>query len=358
MTSLEQTSIPAATDALIPIESREGRIRLLDQSLLPHEEAYLDLESTDDVVRAIREMRVRGAPAIGVTAAYGIALAAAGIEASNRDDAIGALRDAARELAASRPTAVNLKWAVDRMMRAAEAAGPDTDLAAFLLEEALKVHRESMDSDLRLSQFGASLIPQGSSVLTHCNTGALATGGYGTALGVIRKGWEESRITRVLATETRPWLQGARLTTWELTRFGIPVTLVVDSAAGYLMASGQVQCVITGADRIAANGDTANKIGTLSLAVLARQFGIPFYVAAPVSTIDLSIASGDEIPIEERPPTEVTGYGATQTAPADTPAWNPAFDVTHNRFIDAIITDGGVARPPYEESLRKAVDSA
>ena len=294
MTSLDRASTTPVPDALAPIEWRDGCIRLLDQSRLPQEETYLDLSDTEDVVRAIREMRVRGAPAIGVTAAYGMALAA------SRDAALDGLRNAARDLAASRPTAVNLKWAVDRMMRAAEDAGPDADLAASLLEEALKIHRETLDSDLRLSEYGAALIAPGSSVLTHCNTGALATGGYGTALGVIRRGWEESRISRVLATETRPWLQGARLTTWELTRLGIPVTLVVDSAAGYLMDRGQVQCVITGADRIAANGDTANKIGTLSLAVLARQFGIPFYVAAPASTIDLSIASGDEIPIEER----------------------------------------------------------
>ena len=357
MTSLDRTGAPAVSDTLTPIEWREGSIRLLDQSKLPHEEAYLDLSDSRDVVRAIREMRVRGAPAIGVTAAYGMALAAAGAGAAQRKAALDELRNAARNLAASRPTAVNLKWAIDRMMRAAEDAAPDADLAAYLLEEALKVHRETLDSDLRLSEYGASLIAPGSSVLTHCNTGALATGGYGTALGVIRRGWEDGRITRVMATETRPWLQGARLTTWELTRLGIPVTLVVDSAAGYLMDRGQVQCVITGADRIAANGDTANKIGTLSLAVLARQFGIPFYVAAPTSTIDLGIASGDEIPIEERADSEVTGYGSTQTAPTDTPAWNPAFDVTHNRYIEAIITDGGVARPPYEESLRKVVEN-
>ena len=241
------------------------------------------------------------------------------------------------------------------MMRAAEDTEHGVDLAASLLAEAQKLHRETLESDLRLSEYGASLIPPGSSVLTHCNTGALATGGYGTALGVIRRAWEESRVNQVMATETRPWLQGARLTTWELTRLGIPVTLVVDSAAGYLMDRGRVQCVITGADRIAANGDTANKIGTLSLAVLAHQYGIPFYVAAPVSTIDLSIASGDDIPIEERAASEVTGYGATPTAPEGTPAWNPAFDVTHHRFIDAIITDGGIARPPYEQTLRMVV---
>ncbi len=356
MTSLERTETQTTHTALAPIEWREGCIRLLDQSRLPSEEAYLDLRSTEDVVRAISEMRVRGAPAIGVTAAYGMALAAYSLETTSRESALDSLKVAAQELAASRPTAVNLKWAVDRMMRAAESADRSVDLADCLLAEAQKVHQETLESDLRLSEFGASLIAPGSCVLTHCNTGALATGGYGTALGVIRRGWEESRVNQVIATETRPWLQGARLTTWELTRLGIPVTLVVDSAAGYLMDRGRVQCVVTGADRIAANGDTANKIGTLSLAVLAHQYGIPFYVAAPVSTIDLGVASGDDIPIEERPAAEVTGYGSTPTAPDGTPAFNPAFDVTPSRFIDSIITDGGIARPPYEESLRKAVD--
>ena len=356
MTALERTETQIAQSILSPIEWREGCIRLLDQSRLPWEEVFLDLWTTTEVVRAIREMRVRGAPAIGVTAAYVMALAAGSFEAAERESALAGLREAARELAASRPTAVNLRWAVDRMMRAAEDTEHGVDLATSLLAEAQKLHRETLESDLRLSEYGASLIPPGSSVLTHCNTGALATGGYGTALGVIRRAWEESRVNQVMATETRPWLQGARLTIWELTRLGIPVTLVVDSAAGYLMDRGRVQCVITGADRIAANGDTANKIGTLSLAVLAHQYGIPFYVAAPISTIDLSIASGDDIPIEERPESEVTGYGTTPTAPADTPAWNPAFDVTHHRFIEAIITDGGIARPPYEQTLRMVVN--
>ena len=291
----------AVLTELTPVEWDRESVRLLDQSRLPWEEAFLELRTVEEVGRAIREMRVRGAPAIGVTAAYGMALAAAGLEAADRESDLDVLREAARELAAARPTAVNLQWAVDRMMRAAEQSALDADLRAVLLAEARRIHHETRESDLRLSEFGASLIPPDSSVLTHCNTGALATGGYGTALGVIRRGWEEGRIKQALATETRPWLQGARLTTWELTRLGIPVTLVVDSAAGYLMDRGMVQCVITGADRVAANGDTANKIGTLSLAILAHQYGIPFYVAAPVSTIDLSIASGDEIPIEERP---------------------------------------------------------
>ncbi len=328
-----------------PIEWQDGRLCLLDQSRLPHEVSHVHLATAEEVARAISEMRVRGAPAIGVTAAYGMALAAA------HSRTIDALRSDAQLLAASRPTAVNLRWAIERMMRVAEQATHDTDLAAHLLAEASELHRETLESDRRLSALGAALIEPGSSVLTHCNTGALATGGYGTALGVIRWAWEQGRVQHVLATETRPWLQGARLTTWELARLGMPATLIVDSAAAALMASGGVQCVITGADRIAANGDTANKIGTLSLAVLASQYGVPFYVAAPVSTIDLSAASGSDIPIEERPSAEVTQAGGAPTAPEGTTAWNPAFDVTPGRLIAAIITDGGVARPPYERTL-------
>ena len=330
MTNPVQTEAATELRDVTPIEWRDGQLCLLDQSRLPHDVTHVHLSTVEEVARAIREMRVRGAPAIGVTAAYGMALAAA----HNRT--VDALRDAAGLLAASRPTAVNLRWAIERMMRVAEQAPHDADLAACLLGEASELHRETLASDRRLSELGAALIEPGSSVLTHCNTGALATGGY---------------VQHVLATETRPWLQGARLTTWELARLGIPATLIVDSAAAALMASGRVQCVITGADRIAANGDTANKIGTLSLAVLASNFGVPFYVAAPVSTIDLSAASGDDILIEERPPAEVTQAGGAPTAPMGTAAWNPAFDVTPGGLIAAIITDGGVARPPYERTL-------
>ena len=340
-----QTETLSALRDVTPIEWQDGRLCLLDQSRLPHEVTHVHLSTVEEVARAIREMRVRGAPAIGVTAAYGMALAAA----HNRT--VDALRDAAELLAGSRPTAVNLRWAIERMMRVVEQAPHDADLANRLLAEAAELHRETLESDRRVSALGAALIEPGSSVLTHCNTGALATGGYGTALGVIRWAWEQGRVQHVLATETRPWLQGARLTTWELARLGIPATLVVDSAAASLMAGGRVQCVITGADRIAANGDTANKIGTLSLAVLANHHGVPFYVAAPVSTIDLSAASGDDIPIEERPPAEVTQAGGAPTAPMGTAAWNPAFDVTPGGLIAAIITDGGVARPPYERTL-------
>ncbi len=340
-----QTETASALRDVTPIEWQDGRLCLLDQSRLPHEVTHVHLSTAKEVALAIREMRVRGAPAIGVTAAYGMALAAA------HSRTVDSLRDTAQLLAASRPTAVNLRWAIERMMCVAEQAPRDDDLAACLLAEAAELHRETLESDRRLSALGAALIEPGSSVLTHCNTGALATGGYGTALGVIRWAWEQGRVQHVLATETRPWLQGARLTTWELARLGIPATLIVDSAAAALMASGRVQCVITGADRIAANGDTANKIGTLSLAVLASHYGVPFYVAAPVSTVDLSTASGDDIPIEERPSAEVTQAGGAPTAPEGTAAWNPAFDVTPGGLIAAIITDGGVARPPYDRTL-------
>ena len=350
MTNPVQTETASVHSDVTPIAWQDGQLCLLDQSRLPHEVSYVHLSTAEEVARAIREMRVRGAPAIGVTAAYGMALAAA------QSRTVDALRDAARLLAASRPTAVNLRWAVERMMRVAEQAPHDADLATCLLAEASELHRETLESDRRLSALGAALIEPGSSVLTHCNTGALATGGYGTALGVVRWAWEEGRVQHVLATETRPWLQGARLTTWELARLGIPATLVVDSAAAALMAGGRVQCVITGADRIAANGDTANKIGTLSLAVLANHYGVPFYVAAPVSTIDMSAASGDDIPIEERPAAEVTQAGGAPTAPEGTAAWNPAFDVTPGGLIAAIITDCGVARPPYERMLAEVTN--
>ena len=343
-------SVAAGRD-VTPIEWGGGRVRLLDQSRLPREVSYVELASAEEVATAIREMRVRGAPAIGVTAAYGMALAAARLDSRPRTEADAALRDAAARLAAARPTAVNLRWAVERMLRAAEQSPPGSDLAARLLSEAAELHRETLDSDRRLSELGAALIPPGSALLTHCNTGALATGGYGTALGVLRRGWEDGRVGHVFATETRPWLQGARLTTWELGRLGVPYTLVVDSAAASLMAGGRVQCVITGADRIAANGDTANKIGTLSLAALAHHYGVPFYVAAPVSTIDLGAASGEDIPIEERPDFEVTHAGGAPIAPDGAPAWNPAFDVTPGGLIAAIITDCGVTRPPYSRTL-------
>ncbi len=333
-----------------PVEWRDGAVRLLDQSLLPWEEVFLDLETPQEVARAIRDMRVRGAPAIGVAAAYGMALAA--FKAGGADPTMAALKAAADDLGAARPTAVNLQWALTRMLRTAAGLAPTAGFEKALLKEARAIHLETLEADMRIGELGAALVPPGSSVLTHCNAGALATAGYGTALGVIRRAWEEGRVREVLATETRPWLQGARLTTWELTRLGIPVTLIVDSAAGFLMSRGRVQCVVVGADRIAANGDVANKIGTCSLAILAHECGVPFYVAAPMSTLDMFTPSGDDIPIEERPADEVRQVRGTQIALDGVPVENPAFDVTPHRYVGAIITERGIARAPYGPALR------
>jgi len=341
-----------------PIEWSQGFIKLLDQIRLPWEEIFLEIKTPKEAALAIREMRVRGAPAIGVTAAYGMVLAAAAMRGRDRGSTLDGLREALQELAASRPTAVNLRWALDRMMDAAEKIAQNDDMKTSLLNEAQKIHREILESDLKIAELGASLIRPGSSVLTHCNTGALATGGYGTALGVIRRAWEEGRVKDVLATETRPWLQGARLTTWELAHLGIPTTLIVDSAAGYLMSRGNIQYAMVGADRIAANGDVANKIGTCTLAILAHEHGIPFYVAAPFSTVDMSIASGEDIPIEERPAEEVTRIRGVQTAMEGIPVLNLAFDVTPSKYITAIITDRAIAEAPYEETLRKLANNA
>jgi methylthioribose-1-phosphate isomerase len=334
------------------IEWVNGRVRLLDQTRLPHQEVYLELEGYLQMAAAIREMRVRGAPLIGIAAAYGMALGARDIEASNMRDFLARLRPVAEALAATRPTAVNLSWALKRMTLAAEAAADPQAAREALVSEALRIHQESTDADRRLGAHGAQLIPAGSAVLTHCNTGSLATGGYGTALGVIRAAWEQGKLSRVYVDETRPLLQGARLTAWELARDGIPATLIADSAAGFLMRRRDaIACVVVGADRIAANGDVANKIGTYALAVLAKEHAIPFYVAAPTSTIDLGSASGDQIPIEERPAEEVTTFAGVTVAPAGTEALNPAFDVTPYRYVAAIITDRGIAREPYTESL-------
>jgi len=334
------------------IEWTNGRVHLLDQTRLPHQEVYLELEDHHQMAAAIREMRVRGAPLIGIAAAYGIALGAQHIETSNIKDFLAQLRPVTEALAATRPTAINLSWALKRMTLAAEAAADPQAAQEALVAEALRIHQENADADRRLGQHGAQLIPAGSAVLTHCNTGSLATGGSGTALGVIRTAWEQGKLSRVYASETRPLLQGARLTAWELARDGIPATLIADGAAGFLMRRRDaIACVIVGADRIAANGDVANKIGTYTLAVLAREHAVPFYVAAPTSTIDLSSASGDQIPIEERSPEEVTTFAGVTVAPAGIEALNPAFDVTPHRYVSAIITERGVAREPYADSL-------
>ncbi len=338
-----------------PIRWRGGHLELLDQTRLPAEQVALKVDCYQGAVEAIKNMRVRGAPAIGVAAAYAVALAARQIRVDDRSEYLARLREAADEIAAARPTAVNLQWAVRRMMRVAESEQSLSGVADRLLAEAQRIQEEDESVNRRMGEFGKELLPEGGSVLTHCNAGALATSAFGTAVGVIRAGWEDGKRFQVYNTETRPVLQGSRLTAWEFQQLGIPSTLIVDSAAGMLMRRGQINCVVTGADRIAANGDTANKIGTYSLAVLARENRIPFYVAAPTSTIDLSIDSGDDIQIEERPAEEVTTFQGVAAAPAEVTAINPAFDVTPHVYVSAIITEAGVARPPYAESLSLAV---
>ena len=343
-----------------PIRWTDGRLYLLDQTRLPAEEVVVAVGRYEEAVEAIRDMRVRGAPAIGVTAAYAMVMAAEALlgELGAGGDVAGlmaGLELAGGRIRGARPTAVNLGWAVDRMLAAAALGGDAGEVVGRMRAEAERIQREDEAANRRMGEWGRDLMPDGGSVLTHCNTGALATSGYGTALGVIRAGWESGKRFEVFNTETRPWLQGARLTSWELQQLGIPATLLADSAAGLLMRQGRIGCVITGADRIAANGDTANKIGTYSLAVLARENGVPFYVAAPTSTIDLGLADGDGIEIEERAGEEVTGYGGVRTAPAGVVAVNPAFDVTPHRYISAIVTEFGVAVAPYGESLLLAV---
>lgn len=340
------------TTSITPIAWAHNRLRLLDQTCLPAEEVWLELEDYRDVAAAIKDMRVRGAPAIGVTAAYGVALAARQISAPDMAAFLAELDQALETLGATRPTAVNLFWALRRMRAVAQASRTPDEARARLLAEALAVQEEDVRANRRMGRFGADLIPDGATVLTHCNAGALATSGYGTALGVIRAARESGKALRVVADETRPLLQGARLTAWELARDGIPTTLIADTMTGSLMRRGLITCVVVGADRIAANGDVANKIGTYQVAVLAREHGLPFYVAAPISTLDLSLASGDDIPIEERRGDEVTHLGGVQTAPDGIGVLNPAFDVTPAKYVTAIITECGIARPPYEESLR------
>ena len=309
-------------------------LRLLDQRLLPREEAYVDCRTSDEVAQAIRDLVVRGAPAIGIAAAWGVVLAA-------RQDRSG-LDAALARLRAARPTAVNLMWALDRMQRAI-ARGADADALAA---EAQAIQDEDLAANRHMGELGAALIAPGSGVLTHCNTGSLATAGYGTALGVIRAGVSAERIARVFAGETRPWLQGARLTVWELLRDAIPATLVADAAAAHLMSTGQVQWVVVGADRIAANGDTANKIGTYQLAISARHHGVKFMVVAPSSTVDMATASGRDIEIELRSPDELFGYAGQRTVVEGAMAWNPVFDVTPAGLIDAIVTERGVVEHP------------
>ena len=323
-----------------PIRWQDNKLHLLDQRKLPREVVWVICSDGAEVARAIRDMVVRGAPAIGVAAAFGIALAAL-----RGDD----LRAAAAELRSARPTAVNLAWAVDRMMGIARLRPAD------LVAEAQKMFAEDVAANRRIGRFGAELLGPSNTVLTHCNAGALATAGYGTALGVIRAAAESGKRIAVFAGETRPYLQGARLTAWELQQDGIDVTLITDNMSGHFFQQGRFDAVIVGADRIAANGDAANKIGTYTLAVLAKAHGVPFYVAAPISTVDIATPDGAAIPIEERSALEVTSIGGVSIAPEGVAVRHPAFDVTPAALITAIITDRGVLRAPYEEAIRKAL---
>ena len=343
------------------VEWTSEGVRMIDQRLLPTEEKYLLLRSYEEVAEAIKSMVVRGAPAIGVAAAMGIALGAkqsVGTAVADLEDDFNFMCDV---IGRTRPTAVNLFWAIERMRgvfrEARDSGSPSDDIKRRLVLEAQAIYEEDLAANRALGRFGGELLPDQATVLTHCNAGALATAGdYGTALGVIRGARDAGKRIAVIADETRPFLQGSRLTAWELSKDNIPVTLITDNMAGHVMKQGKVDAVVVGADRIAANGDTANKIGTYMVAVLARQHDIPFYVAAPISTIDLSISTGERIPIEERDRKEVTHIRDQQLAPEGIAISNPAFDVTPNEFIHAIITDKGVARQPYTTSLRQMVE--
>lgn len=340
----------------IRYEAAENILYLLDQRLLPVREEFVPCRSTQDVIDALQVMVVRGAPAIGVTAAWGCLLAL--LEAGETPGWEKRLEASLEALTAARPTAVNLAWAVRRMRELWHSAPSDPDILLRLWRaEAAAMQREDIVCNKAMGRYGASCIKDGDTVMTHCNAGALATAGYGTALGVIRAAWEEGKKISVIANETRPFLQGARLTAYELAKDGIPVTVACDNACGLLMRRGMVQCVVVGADRIAANGDAANKIGTYAVALLAREHGIPFYVAAPLSTIDRGTATGDDITIEVRPEREVTHVGETQVTPEGVPVFNFAFDVTPAALINGIITEKGVLRPSYPSSIARAFEA-
>jgi methylthioribose-1-phosphate isomerase len=343
------------------IEWTDEGIRMLDQRLLPTEEKYLMLRSYEEVAEAIKKMVIRGAPAIGVAAAMGLALGASQSVGTSVADLEDDFDYMCKVMSETRPTAVNLFWAIERMRETLKREKVKTQdvlqLKARMIEEAQAIFREDIEANRALGGFGAELISDGDTVLTHCNAGALATAGdYGTALGVIRGARDAGKHVAVIADETRPFLQGLRLTAWELAKDNIPVTVITDNMAGHVMKSGKVNVVVVGADRIAGNGDAANKIGTYMVAVLAHKHGIPFYVAAPISTLDLTLKSGADIPIEERDQREVTHIKDHQLAPDGVGVHNPAFDVTPNELITAIITDKGIARAPYEASLRALVD--
>ena len=339
-------------DRIRPIRWTGDALELLDQRKLPFQVEYVTCRTSQAVYEAIHALTVRGAPAIGIAAAWGLVLAAADIEAADGGEAARKLDPAIDHLNLARPTAVNLAWALARMRRKLVDAG--TDWREVMTREADLIAREDLAANRHMGALGAALIAPGSGVLTHCNTGSLATAGFGTALGVIRAGVAQGRIAQVFAGETRPWLQGARLTVWELQQDGIMPTLIADSAAAHLMKSGKIQWVVVGADRICANGDSANKIGTYQLAIAARHHGVKFMVAAPSSTVDMGTLSGDAIHIEERDPQELFGIGGVATAAAGIQAWNPVFDVTPHGLIDAIVTERGVIERPDAAAMRAA----
>lgn len=336
-----------------PVEWTGNSLKIIDQTKLPDSLVYVALQSYPEVIRAIKELKVRGAPAIGVAAAYGIALAAQQIDTGTKEQFLINFNQALQDFAESRPTAVNLFRTIERMKKVISILEAVSDIKQAVIDEAMLIHAEEKSATERLSRLGADLIEDGFTVMTHCNAGPLATAAYGTALGVIIAAGEQGKKVSVIASETRPLLQGARLTAWELVQEQIPVTLITDSMAGHFLSRGNVDCVIVGADRIAINGDTANKIGTYTLAVLAAENSVPFYIAAPVSTIDFSLSSGTEIPIEERDPEEITSIRGFPVAATGIKAVNPAFDVTPHRFITALITEKGIIRQPYESELRK-----
>jgi len=335
------------------IEWREGKVIMIDQRKLPAREVYCVCRSTEDVARAIEKMIIRGAPAIGLAAAFGLALGFSRIKRAK--DARLEFRRIYARLRRTRPTARNLFWALERMKAAFDKnlALPFGELKKRLIAEALNIENEDVKVNKRIGHFGGSLIKDGDTVLTHCNAGGLATAAYGTAVGIIRAAFERGKKIRVFVDETRPFLQGARLTAWELEKLGIPYFVITDNMAGWLMRKGEVSLAVVGADRIVRNGDTANKIGTYSVAVLAKENNIPFYVAAPLATFDFSLKTGRQIPIEERPPQEVREINGKRITPPGARVRNPAFDVTPARYITAIITEKGIARPPYEKSLKK-----
>jgi methylthioribose-1-phosphate isomerase len=336
------------------VEYLDGVVRMIDQTRLPLEKVFVDCKSIDDVANAIKTMVIRGAPAIGVSAAMGVSLGAESINADNFDAFYSQLEDKCIPLANSRPTAVNLAWGIERMKRVARESRllSIPELKKKLKQEALDICKEDIESNMAMGNFGQTLINDGSTVLTHCNAGALATAGFGTALGVIRAAVNAGKKINVLADETRPFLQGARLTVWELMEDNIPVKLITDNMSGFFMKNNQVDAVVVGADRIAGNGDVANKIGTYMVAVLAQKHQIPFYVAAPISTLDLSLNSGEEIPIEQRSEGEVVSLNNKRITPEGASAAHPAFDITPNDLVTAIITDKGIAKTPYTTSLK------